>query len=114
MLVSYQWLKQWVNLDVNPERLGENLTSAGLEVSSIEQLLQLDARIIVGEIVDYWIHPLKSSLTICMVNVGRKKPISIISGAKNIQKGMKVAVALPGAVISNGNRIRKHTIYETI
>ena len=114
MLVSYQWLKKWVNLDVDPQKLGDSLTSLGLEVSSITKLSKINGRIVVGEIVDYWMHPGKSNLTICMIDVGRRKPIQIICGAKNISKGIKVATALSGAKISSGQTIRKKTIHDFI
>lgn len=64
-------------------------------------------KVIVGEILSTEKHPDAEKLTICMVNVGGEEPIQIICGAKNVAPGLKVPVALHGAKLPGGRKIKK-------
>lgn len=64
-------------------------------------------KVIVGEILSTEKHPDAEKLTICMVNIGQEEPLQIICGAKNVAPGIKVPVALHGAKLPGGRKIKK-------
>lgn len=108
MRVSIRWLKELVDLEgvgISTEELAERLTLAGLEVGAIERIphaLSWEG-IVVGEIVGVEPHPNADRLVIAHVDWG-EGPVPSVTGAPNVTldtKGVKVAVALPGAQIVN-------------
>ena len=108
MRVSIRWLKEFVDLDsvgLSTEELAERLTLAGLEVGAIEKIPQELSweGIVVGEIVGVEPHPNADRLVIAHVDWG-EGPIPSVTGAPNVTpntKGVRVAVALPGAQVVN-------------
>ena len=98
MLISESWLRQRVNPNISTDELAERLTLAGLEVASVEPVTALSPskKIVVGEIVSMTKHPDADKLNVCEVNIGKKKPLSIICGAANAEVGIKIPVALVG------------------
>lgn len=71
-----------------------------------EDLLTSD-KVIVGEIIATEKHPDAEKLTVCTVNVGQEEPLQIVCGAKNVEPGLKVPVALHGAKLPGGRKIKK-------
>ncbi|SHF53832.1 YtpR family tRNA-binding protein [Desulforamulus putei] len=71
-----------------------------------DELLTSD-KIVVGEIISTERHPDAEKLTVCMVNVGQEEPLQIVCGAKNVAPGLKVPVALHGAKLPGGKKIKK-------
>lgn len=110
MLISEKWLNEWVRPGVSGEALGEMLTLAGLEMGGMERVEPLSDKIVVGEIVEATSHPKANKLKVCRVNVGRDRPVKIVCGAPNAREGLKSPVALPGAVLPGGARIRRTEI----
>jgi len=110
MQISMTLLEKWVHLGPNPMELRDDLTLAGLEVSSTTVLEKIDQRIVVGEIIECRAHPLRDKLQICRVIIGSGQPLQIICGARNVRKGVKVATALPGATLPNGNTVESKNI----
>jgi phenylalanyl-tRNA synthetase beta chain len=110
MQISYSWLKEWVDAGPNPLALAEELTLAGLEVSSVLPLTPLSPKIVIGEIVRSDRHPSRGTLQICKVDLGRKKTISVVCGATNALIGIKTAVALPGSILPFGKKVRRVNI----
>ncbi|GAB6157641.1 hypothetical protein JCM39194_08410 [Desulfotomaculum varum] len=69
--------------------------------------LQTSDKIIVGEIISTERHPDAEKLTVCMVNVGQDELLQIVCGAQNVAAGLKVPVALHGAKLPGGKRIKR-------
>ena len=92
MNISYNWLKQYIDLDISPPELEEKMTFAGIEVEKVDQLGKHLKQIIIAEITEKEKHPQADNLSICSVNNGSEE-IQVICGAPNCRKGMKVALA---------------------
>ncbi len=99
MLVSIEWLRDWVSFDLATEELAQRLTMVGLEVESVSKVTPFDDRIVVGQIESVaWQDKTKRN-SICQVNVGQDEQLVVVCGAPNILEGGKYPVALPGATI---------------
>jgi phenylalanyl-tRNA synthetase beta chain len=99
MRISLQWLKEFVRFSGSPAKLADELSMLGLEVAAVEDQAETFDKFVVGEIVQKRKHPNADRLSVCTVNVGTKESIDIVCGAPNVDTGLKVAVALPGATI---------------
>lgn len=107
MRVSFEWLKDYVDIDVSPEELAEKLTMAGLSVEGLEYVGDDIDKVVVGVIRELKQHPNADKLLVAEVEVGEGKKLTLISGAPNQKEGAKVAVALPGAVLPGGVKIEE-------
>lgn len=108
MKFSEKWLRTWVNSDLNREQLCERLTLAGLEVDGIELVADEFSGVIVGEVVVCEKHPNADKLSCCKVDINGDELLSIVCGAKNVRVGIKVPVAIVGAVLKGGDfKIKK-------
>ncbi len=108
MKISLEWLKEYVELPADPGELVDALPMLGLEVEEAEgdQTVSLD-HVVVGEVLDKQPHPEADRLSVCQVNVGAEAPANIVCGATNFQVGDRVPVALPGAKLPGGFKIKK-------
>ncbi|WP_249870924.1 phenylalanine--tRNA ligase subunit beta [Oceanobacillus saliphilus] len=107
MLVSYNWLKNYVDLgDLTPEELAAKITKSGIEVESVEYVAEKSTDVVVGYVESCEQHPNADKLNLCQVDVGDQK-LQIICGAPNIAEGQKVAVAKPGAILPGNFKIKK-------
>ncbi len=108
MKISYQWLKDFVNLpaEISPDEIASKLTFAGLEVESLTNLAKGLEKIVVGQILERNKHPNADRLSLTKIDVGTGTPLSIVCGAQNIAAGQKIPVALIGAKIPNGLEIK--------
>lgn len=113
MKISYNWLKNYIDLDETehaPEVLAEVLPFLGFE---IEEQLQMGPpqlnNVVVGEVLEFEQHPDADRLRCCKVRVSNsdEEPHAIVCGAKNFTAGDRVAVALPGAVLPGDFKIKK-------
>ena len=99
MKISYNWLKQFINISWNAEKIGELLTDLGLEVEGIEDYQSIRGGlqgIVVGEVLTCEQHPNADRLKVTTVNIGIEKPVQIVCGAPNVAAGQKVPVATIG------------------
>lgn len=110
MKVSYQWLKQYLDLDVKPADLAEKLARTSVDINGVYSLGDGLSNLVVGEIKTCEPHPNSDHLKVCQVDVGKDQPISVICGAPNVQAGKKTIVALPGARIAKGVKIKNSKI----
>lgn len=108
MKLSYQWLREWVSPRLDAQALAERLTLAGLEVGALAPAGPSLKEIVVGKVRAIEPHPSAAQLTVCEVEMGRGKTVSVVCGAPNVAKGMKAPLALPGAELPDGRRI-EHT-----
>ncbi|MCZ6912917.1 MAG: phenylalanine--tRNA ligase subunit beta [Proteobacteria bacterium] len=106
MNISEQWLREWVDPDTDAEGLAHQLTMAGLEVESVEPVAAEFSKVLVGKVLSVERHPDADKLTLCQVDAGTGETLQIICGAPNVYKDMKAAVALVGARLAEGSKIR--------
>ncbi len=106
MNISEQWLREWVNPDTDTEGLAQQLTMAGLEVDSVEPVAAEFSKVVIGEVLSVEPHPDADKLTLCKVDAGTGETLQIVCGAPNARKDMKAAVALVGALLPEGMKIR--------
>ena len=102
MKISLNWLKQYINLDLEPEKVAEMLTDCGLEVGGIETFQSVKGGLeglVIGEVNTKNKHPNADKLSLTTVDVGNGKQLQIICGAPNVDAGQKVVVAKPGITI---------------
>ncbi|MFO8055565.1 MAG: phenylalanine--tRNA ligase subunit beta [Bacteroidales bacterium] len=115
MKISYNWLKQYVDLDYSPKELSQILTNTGLEmgdpvkVESVKGGLQ---GVVVGKVLSCRKHPNADRLSITTVDTGEREPLPIVCGAPNVAEGQKVLVATVGTTLYPEND-NPFTIKET-
>ncbi len=106
MLVSYNWLKQYTNIEDNANALAEKITRGGIEVEGVEYLAEEISGVVVGYVVSKEKHPDAEKLNVCQVNVGEEENLQIVCGAPNVDAGQFVIVAKVGAKLP-GIKIKK-------
>ncbi len=102
MKISYNWLKQYIDIDYSAEQLAQILTDLGLEVSSVEDFSSVKgglSGIVIGEVIECQKHPNADKLSLTKVNIGKPELLSIVCGAPNVNTGQKVVVATVGTII---------------
>lgn len=100
MKISYNWLKDFINIDLEPNKLSQILTDIGLEVEGVEQVEEIKGGLrnfTVGEVLTCSKHPNADKLSVTTVNVGQPDVLHIVCGASNVAAGQKVVVATIGA-----------------
>lgn len=107
MLISLEWLKEYVEINEDVKELENALTMIGQEVEAIEEQGQHLDNVVVGHVVEYGQHPDADKLSLLKVNVGEETPLQIICGAPNHKLGDKVIVAKIGAVLPGNFKIKK-------
>ncbi|WP_226526276.1 phenylalanine--tRNA ligase subunit beta [Metabacillus niabensis] len=108
MFVSYKWLAEYVDLSgITPDELAEKITRSGIEVEGVDVLNDGIKGVVIGHVVEKEQHPDADKLNKCQVDLGNGELTQIICGAKNVDKGQKVAVATVGAVLPGNFKIKK-------
>ncbi|MHB8347091.1 MAG: phenylalanine--tRNA ligase subunit beta [Acidiferrobacterales bacterium] len=110
MKISEQWLREWIPTRMPSDVLAERLTMAGLAVDAMLPVAPALDQVVVGEIISSEPHPAADRLRVCTVRVGNGRTVDIVCGAGNAAVGIKVPVALPGAVLTGGIRIERSEI----
>ena len=106
MNISYNWLKDYINLELSPTEVADTLTQLGLETGNIEEVESVKGGlkgIIVGEVVTCRKHPNSDHLSVTTVNIGTDENLPIVCGAPNVAAGQKVMVATVGTVLYKGD-----------
>lgn len=106
MNISYNWLKSYINTDLDVTKLAAILTDIGLEVGSVEAVESVKGGlngIVVGEVLTCEKHPNADKLSCTSVNVGGDEPLPIVCGAPNVAAGQKVIVATVGTTLYMGD-----------
>lgn len=102
MKISYNWLKQFIDIKQSPEELSLILTDIGLEVESLEKIESAPgglSGLVVGEVLTCAQHPNADRLRVTTVDVGREEALHIVCGAPNVAAGQKVIVATVGTTL---------------
>jgi phenylalanyl-tRNA synthetase beta chain len=107
MRVPYSWLREYCDPGMEPAELADRLVMTGTEVERLDSVGPPSAEgFVVGKVVKCEKHPKADRLSACMVDTGDgERPI--VCGAPNVAAGQTVAVALPGARMPNGEKLRK-------
>ncbi|MEE1145533.1 MAG: phenylalanine--tRNA ligase subunit beta, partial [Bacteroidaceae bacterium] len=90
MNISYKWLREYVDTTLSAHEVAVALTSAGLEVGSVEEVQTIKgglAGLWIGEVLTCEPHPNSDHMHVCSVNVGGEAPIQIVCGAPNVAQG---------------------------
>lgn len=106
MKISLEWLRDYVDVALPPEALADRLTHAGFEVESLTGWKPLFKGVIVARLDSFRPHPRSEHLSVCSVHDG-KAEYSIVCGAPNLKAGERVALALEGATLPDGQKIGK-------
>ena len=99
MKISYNWLKQFIDIPWNAEKVGELLTNLGLEVEGIEEFQSVKGGlqgVVIGQVKTCEQHPNADRLKVTTVDIGNKEHLKIVCGAPNVEVGQKVPVATIG------------------
>ncbi|MFB2661518.1 phenylalanine--tRNA ligase subunit beta [Shewanella mangrovisoli] len=107
MKFSESWLREWVNPAVSREALSHQITMAGLEVDGVDAVAAEFSGVVIGEVVECGQHPDADKLRVTKVSVGSGELIDIVCGAPNCRQGLRVAVAMVGAVLPGDFKIKK-------
>ena len=117
MKISYNWLKQFLQIDWEATKTGELLTDLGLEVEGIEAIESIKGGlkgIVIGKVLTCIQHPNADRLKITTVDLGSGDPLQIVCGASNVEAGQKVPVATIGTTLYDdkgvGFKIKKGKI----
>ncbi|MCO6500871.1 MAG: phenylalanine--tRNA ligase subunit beta [Vicingus serpentipes] len=102
MKISYNWLKNYIDVDVKPKQVETILTDCGLEVEGYEEIQSVKGGLeglVIGEVLFKEKHPDADRLNLTKVDVGNGESLHIVCGAPNVEKGQKVVVATVGTTI---------------
>jgi phenylalanyl-tRNA synthetase beta chain len=106
MKFSVNWLREFVELPPSIDALAELLTMSGVEIEGIQKRGADFDKVVIAQIMDSKPHPNADRLTVCVVDDGSGTKRQIVCGAKNYRVGDKVPLALPGAELTGGLKIR--------
>jgi phenylalanyl-tRNA synthetase beta chain len=109
MIVTYNWLKDFVDFDLSPQELADLLTMVGLEVEGMKPVGSDLDEVVVALVTNKEQHPNADKLSLCQVDTGHEI-LSIVCGAQNFVSGDKVALARIGAVLPGDFRIKRSKI----
>ncbi|HEU4364636.1 MAG TPA: phenylalanine--tRNA ligase subunit beta [Candidatus Krumholzibacteria bacterium] len=110
MIVALSWLRRYVDVSVDATTLAHDLTMHGIKVERLVTAGLTERLVVVGHVLSRAQHPAADRLSVCTVDVGAPEPLEIVCGAPNVAAGQRVAVALSGAKLPNGVKIRKSKI----
>ncbi len=102
MKISYKWLQEYLPIDLDIDKTSEILTDLGLEVEGVETIESIKGSlkgVVVGKVLTCEKHPNADRLKITTVDIGADKPVQIVCGAPNVDKGQKVPVATVGTTL---------------
>ncbi|MGD0583905.1 MAG: phenylalanine--tRNA ligase subunit beta [Bacteroidales bacterium] len=105
MRISYNWIKDYLQTELDPHKVASIMTSIGLEIEGTGEWCAVKGGlegIVIGEVISSARHPDADKLTVNMVNIGKGEPLNIVCGAPNVAAGQKVPVALAGSFVFKG------------
>lgn len=109
MKISYNWLKEYIDIDISIDELSQKITDSGIEVEEIISRLPEFNNIVLGKVESKKSHPDADKLSICEVNDGTEI-FQVICGAPNVQAGQLIPFARIGSILPNGLKIKKAKI----
>lgn len=106
MKLSEHWLREFIDPPATVRELGERLTLAGIEVTSVMEAIPDFDRVVVAQVEAVAPHPSADRLKVCRVNVGAGGILQIVCGAPNVRPGLKTALVQTGGRLPGGQTIR--------
>ncbi|MFT8348240.1 phenylalanine--tRNA ligase subunit beta [Clostridium saccharoperbutylacetonicum] len=106
MKVPYNWLKDYVDINVSPKELGDKLTLTGSQLEELIVQGDVIQNVVTGKITKIEKHPDADKLSICQVDIGSEE-IQIVTAATNMKEQDVVPVALHGSTLADGTKIKK-------
>lgn len=110
MKLTYNWLREYVDVDLEPGEIADRLTLLGLEVESLEPLYAELAPVKVARVTAVHPHPNADKLSLCDVDDGGQESRRVVCGAPNVRAGMYAALVVPGTVLPGGMKIKASKI----
>ena len=107
MNILYNWLKDYLDFDMQPDDVAAALTSIGLETGSVKEMETVKGGmegLVIGEVLSCSAHTNSDHLTLTTVDTGAGEPLPIVCGAPNVAAGQKVVVAPIGTVLYAGDK----------
>jgi len=107
MKVSYNWLREYIPIDITPDETARILTNIGLEVEGTEVYETIPGAlkgVVIGKVLECKKHPNADRLSITKVDIGNGIILPIVCGAPNVAEGQKVPVALVGTTLTMGDQ----------
>jgi phenylalanyl-tRNA synthetase beta chain len=108
--VSLAWLSRYVDIEEEPDVLANDLTMFGLNVEEVLRIGAAFEGVVFGKVLEVDKHPKADKLSLCLVDVGGEEPLRIVCGASNVRPGLGVPVALHGAALPGGFKIKRSKI----
>jgi phenylalanyl-tRNA synthetase beta chain len=105
MKISYNWIKDYLEIDLDPHKVAEILTEIGLEIEGTQEWESVKgglSGLVIGEVLTCKKHPDADRLSVTTVNTGSAEPLKIVCGAPNVAAGQKVVVATVGTIVFKG------------
>lgn len=106
MKISYNWIKDYLKIDIEAVKVAGILTGIGLEIEGMEEWVSVKGGlegVVIGEVLTCSKHPDADKLSVTTVDVGSGEPLHIVCGAPNVAAGQKVPVATIGTVVFKGD-----------
>lgn len=107
MLISNEWLKEYVTIDDSVSNLAERITRTGIEVDDLIDYTKDIKNLVVGFVKSKEKHPDADKLNVCQVDIGEDEPVQIVCGAPNVGAGQYVIVAKVGGRLPGGIKIKR-------
>ncbi|HCD3595890.1 TPA: phenylalanine--tRNA ligase subunit beta [Staphylococcus aureus] len=107
MLISNEWLKEYVTIDDSVSNLAERITRTGIEVDDLIDYTKDIKNLVVGFVKSKDKHPDADKLNVCQVDIGEDEPVQIVCGAPNVDAGQYVIVAKVGGRLPGGIKIKR-------
>ena len=107
MLVSVNWLKDYVDIDVPVKEFADRMILSGSNIETVEEMGNKFSKIQVAKIVKIDPHPNADKLVICQLDVGEDELLQVVTGAKNVFEGATVPVIRHGGKLPDGTVIKK-------
>ncbi len=110
MRFSLSWIRDYVEIEQEPEVLARLLTMAGLPVDRVERPSVIPDTVVVGKVLEVRRHPNADRLSLCRVDAGGGETVEVVCGAPNVREGMLSPLARVGAALPNGVTLKKSKI----
>ncbi|HIE1966812.1 TPA: phenylalanine--tRNA ligase subunit beta [Staphylococcus aureus] len=107
MLISNEWLKEYVTIDDSVSNLAERITRTGIEVDDLIDYTKDIKNLVVGFVKSKEKHPDADKLNVCQVDIGEDEPVQIVCGTPNVDAGQYVIVAKVGGRLPGGIKIKR-------
>lgn len=107
MKVPFNWLKDYVDINIDAKDLGDRLTLSGSALEEVITQGDVIKNVVTGKIVEITAHPDADKLKVCQVNIGAEENIQIVTAATNMKEQDVVPVALHKSILADGSEIKK-------